>query len=291
MKRYIRIFFLLLSVLSGGYAFYDYISIGIGIVTIFLSVIFLVSSVITILIPANVKFSFLNKSLNSFKIWIIVMILTFVIVYVIDKVQNLSPILFSTSFYWEEGVDVDFRKNGTFRAINWGLLTGALSYGKYELKDSFIILQDKLQFGNSNMKDILVARKNGVFFTMEEPWRINEGVMWYKYGNENIFQMINRTTYSIDSIFLKLSYTEEKENIFLTIEPNQQIDYKFKMKNPYVDGRYILTYKIKDRSTELKEFENILNGYPLGAVKTITFEDQNVIIDFIFGNSIRKVLE
>lgn len=278
--------------LSGGYAFYDYISIGfIGMVTIFLSVIFLFSSAITIIIPANIKFSFLNKSLNSFKIWIIVMTLTFLIVYVIDKVQNLSPILFSTSFYWEEGVDVDFRKNGTFRAFNQNLLGGGISYGKYEIKDSFIILLDKLKFGNSNMKDILVARKDGVFFTMVESWRINEGVMWYKYGNENIFKMTNNTTYNIDSIFLKLSYTEEKENIFLSLKPSQQIDYKFKMKNPYVDGRYILTYKIKDRSTELKELENILNGYPLGTVKSISFEDQNVIIELIFGNSIKRVLE
>lgn len=63
------------------------------------------------------------------------------------------------------------------------------------------------------------------------------------------------------------------------------------MKNPYVDGRYILTYKIIDQSTELKEVENISNGYPLGTVKSIAFEDQTVLIEFIFGNSIRKILE
>ena len=290
MKRYIRIFFLLLSVLSGGYAFYDYISLGfIGIVTIFLSVIFLFSSAITILIPANIKFSFLNKSLNSFKIWAIVMIFTFGTVYVIDKVENLSPILFSTSFYWEEGVDVDFRKNGTFRAFNQHILGGGISYGKYELKDSFIILLDKLKFGDSNMKDILVAKKDGVYFRMEEPWRINEGVMSYKYEKENIFRMTNKTAYHIDSISLKLSYSNEKSK-FLTLEPGQQIDYVFKTKNS-VDGRYLLTYKIKDQSTALKELENILNGYPLGTVKSISFEDQNVIIAFIFGNSLKKVLE
>ncbi len=290
MKPYIRIFFLLLSVLSGGFAFYDYISLGfIEITSIFLFVIFLFSSAITILIPANIKLRFLHKPLNSFKIWIIVMIFTFVIVYVIDKLQNLSPILFSTSFYWEEGVDVDFRKNGTFRAFNQHLLGGGISYGKYELKDSFIILQDKLKFGDSNMKDILVARKDGVYFRMEKPWRINEGVMSYKYEKENIFQMTNNTAYNIDSISLKLSYSNE-ESIFLNLEPGQQIDYVFKTKNS-VDGRYLLTYKIKDRSTELKEFENILNGYPLGTVKSISFEDQNVIIKFIFGNTIKKVLE
>lgn len=192
MKRFITIFFLLLSMLCGGYAFYEYITIGFGIVSLFLSIIFLFSSAITFLIPANIKFRFLYKPLNSFKIWIIFMTFTFVIVYVIEKVQNLSPILFSTTFYWEEGVDVDFRENGTFRAINLHLLGGGISYGKYNLKDSFIILQDKLKFGNSNMKNILVARKDGVFFTMEEPWRITEGVMSYKYGKENKFQMTNR---------------------------------------------------------------------------------------------------
>lgn len=290
MKRYIRIFFLLLSVLSGCFAFYDYISLGfIEITSIFLFVIFLFSSAITILIPANIKLRFLHKPLNSFKMWIIVMIFTFVIVYVIDKVQNLSPILFSTSFYWEEGVDVDFRKNGTFRAFNQHLLGGGISYGKYELRDSFIILQDKLKFGDSNMKDILVARKDGVYFRMEKPWRINEGVMSYKYEKENIFRMTNNTAYNIDSISLKLSYSNE-ESTFLILEPGQQIDYVFKTKNS-VDGRYLLTYKIKDQSNELNELENILNGYPLGTVKSISFEDQNVIIAFIFGNSIKKVLE
>lgn len=290
MKRYIRIFFLLLSVLSGCFAFYDYISLGfIEITSIFLFVIFLFSSAITILIPANIKLRFLHKPLNSFKMWIIVMIFTFVIVYVIDKVQNLSPILFSTSFYWEEGVDVDFRKNGTFRAFNQHLLGGGISYGKYELRDSFIILQDKLKFGDSNMKDILVARKDGVYFRMEKPWRINEGVMSYKYEKENIFRMTNNTAYNIDSISLKLSYSNE-ESTFLILEPGQQIDYVFKTKNS-VDGRYLLTYKIKDQSNELNELENILNGYPLGTVKSISFEDQNVIIAFIFGNSIKKVLK
>lgn len=48
------------------------------------------------------------------------------------------------------------------------------------------------------------------------------------------------------------------------------------MANPYVNGEYILSYKIKAQSNETKKIRNFLNGYPLETIKSLRFdEDKN----------------
>jgi hypothetical protein len=56
------------------------------------------------------------------------------------------------------------------------------------------------------------------------------------------------------------------------------------MKNPYVDGRYKLSYKIRD---QLNEEINILDGYPLEMVNTIEFEDNGINLNLISGMTIK----
>jgi hypothetical protein len=135
------------------------------------------------------------------------------------------------------------------------------------------------------MNDTLIASKNGVSFVMEQPWRIDKGLMSYKYLSNTELIMVNNSNQIIGSVTIKLSYT--KENIQpISLKPGQKSNYEFNMKNPYVNGEYELTYKIETHGSTLKEIRNILNGYPLETVEAIHFEEENIVIKLVFGNSI-----
>ena len=89
------------------------------------------------------------------------------------------------------------------------------------------------------------------------------------------------TENKIDSLYIK-TYTEEPISI-VSVASKQKTKYKFDMNNPYVNGDYKLSFKIKDR---LIQHSNILKGYPLETVESIVFKDQRADISLIFGNTI-----
>lgn len=282
MKQGIRIFFLIVSLLSGALIYHEQITVGFGILTFYLGIpCFIISSLIAVLIPIKSKIKIVNKQLGSFIIWLISMTLVIFILFVIDKIHNLSPVLFSTKFYWEEGVDIEFRENRTFKALNHHMFGGDITYGKYKLKDSLIILEDKLKFGMENMKDTLIISQNGISFLMEKRWRINEGRMNYEYSPKTKVKIVNDTENKIDSFYIT---TNNEEPIrVVSVESKQKTNYKFDMKNTYFGGDYKLSFKIKDR---LIQHSNILEGYPLETVESIVFKDQTADISLIFGNTI-----
>jgi len=282
MKQGIRILFLIISLLSNGLIYHEQITVGFGILTFYVVIpCFIISSFIAVLIPIKSKIKFVNKRFGGFIIWLISMTLLICILFGIDKIRNLSPVLFSTKFYWEEGVDVEFRENRTFKALNHHILGGDITYGKYELLDSLIILNDKIKFGNENMNDTLKISNDGISFTMEKPWRINEGKMSFEYQPITELNIVNNTATRIDSLFIK-TYTKDQISI-VSVESNQKTKYKFDMKNPYVNGEYQLSFKIKDR---LNQHTNFLKGYPLETVELIKFEEKSIKASLIFGKTL-----
>jgi hypothetical protein len=100
----------------------------------------------------------------------------------------LSPIIYSTEYYWEEGIYLEFRENKTFEALNSDMIESEISYGNYEIKDSFIILKDDVYFGMSKMKDTLVIQDEGIKFILEEPWRVDSGIL--RINNNSSFGAI-----------------------------------------------------------------------------------------------------
>lgn len=282
MKQGIRILFLIISLLSGGLIYHEQITVGFGILTFYVGIpCFIISSFIAVLIPIKSKIKFVNKRFGGFIIWLISMTLIICILFGIDKIRNLSPVLFSTKFYWEEGVDIEFRENRTFKAFNHHIMGGDITYGKYELLDSLIILNDKIKFGNENMNDTLKISNDGISFTMEKPWRINEGKMSFEYQPITELNIVNNTATRIDSLFIK-TYTKDQISI-VSVESNQKTKYKFDMKNPYVNGEYQLSFKIKDR---LNQHTNFLKGYPLETVELIKFEEKSIKASLIFGKTL-----
>lgn len=124
MKQGIRVFFLTLSLISGGLIYYVLRTVGFGCFTIYVSIFFLICSLIAVLITNKSKIKFIHKRLGGFFMWITLMTILICILTAINKMRNLSPVLISTKFYWEEGVDVEYRKNGTFKALNHHMLGG-----------------------------------------------------------------------------------------------------------------------------------------------------------------------
>lgn len=285
MKQGIRLFFLITGLLCGGIVFYAKLTVGLGIFSLWLAVIYIISSLIAALIQSETEIKYIPNRLSGLFVWAVSNAILFIIIFCLYKLRNFSPILFSTKYYWEEGLDVEFRKNGTYKAINSDLFKACHSYGEYTLKDSIIILKDRLRFGNSIMKDTLIASNEGLSFALDRPWRIEKDTMSFEYATEAEFLMVNNASHTIDSIDIRLTYTKDNMST-LSLKPGQQINYDFNSKNPYVDGNFQLIYKIKAKSDELKKVSNFLNGYPLGTVRKIEFKENNISIHLIFGNTI-----
>ncbi|MEE9438450.1 MAG: hypothetical protein V3V14_05575 [Saprospiraceae bacterium] len=237
---------------------------------------------IAIFITSESKIKFINKRLGGFIVWLSSIAILILVLTTINKIRNLSPILISSKFYWEEGLDIEFRKNGTYKALNHDMFGGEMSYGKYVLKDSLIILKDKVKFGLENLSDTLIISNKGISFIMEKEWRINDGVMSFVYLPISEIDIVNKTTNKIDSLSVK-TYTKAQISV-VSISPNQNIVYKFDMKNPHVNGKYKLSYKI---GGQLYEHKNILDGYPLEMINTIEFEDNSINLNLISGITIK----
>lgn len=282
MKQKIRIFFLILSLLLGGLVFQESISGEFNLLTYFVAIpCFIISSSIAVLITPKSKIRFIPKSLSSLIIWLTLISILIGVLTLINRSRNLSPIIFSTKFYWEEGVDFEFRENFTFKSINHDMMSSDISYGDYTLQDSIIILEDKVKFGMEEMNDTLKISNNGIAFKMKKPWRISEGEMPFEYLPITEVKIENNTDSKIDSFLIK-TYTEDQISK-ISIEPKQITKYKFDMKNPHVNGRYKLSYKLNNH---VNQHTNILKGYPLESVETIKFENESIDVSLIFGNTI-----
>jgi hypothetical protein len=288
MRLAARIIFLILSLIFGGLIFQVKIELGFGLLTFYLFIpCFVISSLISVLITTKTKIRFIHKRFSGFFVWSISIISLFLILTVIHSLRNWSPVLISTKFYWEEGVDIEFRENRTYKAVNHDMFGGYLTYGRYELKDSTIVLKDKLKFGMENMSDTLRVSKSGISFTMDVPWRISEGKMSFEYMPKTKIDIINNIENDIDNISIELSYT--KQNVRTSsVGSKQSITYDFDMENPYVNGNYIFTYKIRDQANKKNEIRNILYGYPLETVESIRFEEEYISFNLIFGQEIIK---
>lgn len=287
MNQYIRVLFLIGSMICGGYMFHKYFTVGFDISLVYASVIFLISSVIAILLPTQFKRENVLKRSSSFLIWFFSMTAVIGTLFFIEKVRNLSPVLFSTSYYWEEGIDVAYRKNSTYRALNSHIFGEDVSYGGYKLQDSMIIHIDKVKLGSSYMNDTLLVTSNGVRFKMEEPWRVDEGVMKFNYGSNAKFNIINETGNTIDSVYVKLHYTKQK-SITRKVKSKESIEYIFEMENTHVNGKYIMSYRILNKEEKSFQVKNLTDGFPLESIKNIRLFADHVIIETIFGIKITK---
>lgn len=286
----VRIFFLIISLLSSGKIFYDSINTSFGISSIYLCFILIPCTLLCILIPTRIRFKRIPRNLSSFTIWLLCAIFVFGGIFLVHEFRNLSPTIFSTKFYWEEGLDIDFRENGTYKASHNNIMTSRISYGKYKIEDKNIILLDKMMFGMAYLKDTLSISGAGAFFTMEKPWRVSEGMMSFDYNNEANFKIINKTSFHLDSIQITPTYRKEPFP-FNALKPGQDMDFQLKKEQNNSGGKYKMTYKAIHGSSTLTKIKDLTNGYPLESIRSITFEEEYMNIDFVFGNTLKKIIK
>jgi hypothetical protein len=170
---------LLTSVLSTSLLFYLYIENGVLLLErIILLPLFIVSTFI-VLAHSLTSYSLAEESYNAryFKIWsissgsILFIILTFFIY------NNYSKDILVAEFYWDSGITLKFKENGKFRAENSEWVAGSVSYGRYSIQESMIILHDNVKFGNANIMDTLSLSTDSMhlIFRLESEWEGIEG--------------------------------------------------------------------------------------------------------------------
>ena len=167
--NFLWIIFLLCSVFCGGWIFYDYINDIVDFSIIFIGPVFILLSIFTILIPSYYKVIYENRFFSNFILLFGSLFITLSLIFINDLVRNNSSAIYSVKFFWEEGVDIEFRDNNTFRVRNSDMFSSSITYGDFIRENDKIILLDKIKFGKPKMNDTLIINENGIDFTLEKP--------------------------------------------------------------------------------------------------------------------------
>lgn len=286
MKTFFRVLFTVLSAFSFG-LIYLFGTVG-GLMTFiwipFLFLTGLVLSLIALLIPFTIKFKNIDKAFSGVEIWLISFLSSILIIFIYYQWRNSSPVIFKGEYFNEEGIDITFRENGTFKAVDYNMFTGAVSYGRFKMEDSIIILQDEITHSFGRFKDSLIVKNDGIHFALDPPNRGKDaGKLRYKYESKAQFEIVNHTEILVDSINVK-SWGSHFNNI-VKLKPGQKKNYSFDMKNWHVSGTYSLDF-YKDNK-KLK-YLFITDKYPIESVSTINIYSDSIVTDFIFGKSIIK---
>ena len=161
-KLILKIVIIICYSFFGGCLLYQKISLGykyIGIEFFFFGILFILFSAagmgVSFKIPGQ------NRKMNGVKIWLIAMLLTCLTLFTYDFVKNISKSIFIAEIYWDGGIELHLRENGTYKSINYDLLFGIVKYGSYEIYEKGIIIEDELRLGTSIIKDTLIYDVSG----------------------------------------------------------------------------------------------------------------------------------
>ncbi|MBX2928998.1 MAG: hypothetical protein KF852_14270 [Saprospiraceae bacterium] len=115
----------------GGIVFYQYITLAGGIGFLYSALFFSIVSLIAFFIPVSFALFGIRKPFRGLAYWTILMFLTWSGVYACNFLNNRSKVLLFAHFYWDAGIDLYLRENGTYKAIERGWIHDELKYGKY----------------------------------------------------------------------------------------------------------------------------------------------------------------
>ena len=169
-----------LSTLIGGFIFYQLITVGIGFEIILFGPLFITFSFIAFIIPVPFKVFDNTKRYRGIALWITLLSLTIPTLLAYEFLRNLSHEVLVAEFHWDDGIELHLRKNGSYKAINYGVAHAYQHYGRYKIDGNQIIIRH-IEFGNAAIKDTLTYDSLGLHFKLEEEWEgITEGVMSIK---------------------------------------------------------------------------------------------------------------
>lgn len=166
-------FFLLICIFSGGVLFYGWITVGIGIEALLFTPLFIFSSIIVFFTPIKHHLFGVEKYFRGVVIWLFAVILTTIILFTYNFLRNQSKDLLIADFYWDAGIELHLRENGTYKVINEDWMSGGVSYGKYKIEGDKILISGNLKLGISTLIDTLYlgADSSSLNFKLEEEWK------------------------------------------------------------------------------------------------------------------------
>jgi len=176
-------FFLLICIFSGGVLFYGWLTVGIGIEALLFKPLFVFSSIIIFFIPIKHHLFGVEKYFRGVVIWLFAVILMTTILFTYNFLRNRSEDLLKADFYWDAGIELHLRENGTYKVINEDWMSGSVSYGRYKIKGDKVLIHGNLKLGASMLIDTLYlsADSSSLNFKLEEEWKgLTENQMYIR---------------------------------------------------------------------------------------------------------------
>lgn len=167
------------SALVAGFLFYRWIAVGGGIEIILLGPLLIGLTVAAFLLPADVKWFGLPRPVRGMAYWLLAVAIAVALTGILYGSRNLSRTVLVADFYWDDGVEIYFRADGTFRAIEQHMIGLEHKYGRYRVEGGTIILEkNPVMLGISPFPDTLVYTNRGLHFWLDdESLTIRHGMM------------------------------------------------------------------------------------------------------------------
>jgi hypothetical protein len=155
----IRLTLILISCLCGGWLSYISIHCKMNYLSLFIFALFFFSTVLVFCVPP-IK--------EAWQQYLPIATTTLLLVIFINAYKDSSPVVYKVSYYWDEGLYFDFRKNGTYKLRQIDIMNEKNSYGSYLQRKDTIIMGNKVNFTGGIIHDTLIVLDKGIAFKIIE---------------------------------------------------------------------------------------------------------------------------
>lgn len=177
--KVLTVFFYFLGFITLVAEAFQYFTVGLGLEYAFMIPLILLSGLVSAFLPALIRLPAVAPALQGLANWFILMVLGAALVYTYVYIRDQPETVLRASFYMESGLNIEFKANGTYKAINNGMGGASAHYGSYAQSGAYFITDHRLYLGRSRLRDTLILDSNQLHFRLEQPFRgINAGIMW-----------------------------------------------------------------------------------------------------------------
>jgi len=150
---------------------FQYFTVGFGLEWVFMVPLILGLGLVSAFLPPLVRLKWIDPLLQGLANWMILMAAGTFIIWAYVYIRDMPQTVLRGSYYWESGLDIEFRENGTYKAVNSGMGGASAHYGQYKAVGKHLITDHDLYLGIARLKDTLTLDSNGLYFELEEPYR------------------------------------------------------------------------------------------------------------------------
>jgi len=160
---------------TGGMIYHSYLEdiIDLSILYTFPVFVILIIALFLVMffVRVDLTFKFIPVRLHSLVLFLASCIGVVVILHGFHAYRNYSPNIFNVMYFNEEGIWMELKENGTFRVKNDDFVSMSVTYGKYKMVNSEIIVNKRLYFSNAPINDTLIVHGERIEFTLDKEVR------------------------------------------------------------------------------------------------------------------------